>query len=165
MTKQSSNYAQSHARGWLHQRRSTLDCFVATREERSDAAIAMRKRARLSSLRHCEERSDEAIQRARANALQRGNTLDCFVTTRNDGEKYAGLLRRHCEEWSDAAIAMRKRARLSSLRHCEERSDEAIQQLNPKAYFNLSRQMKPRALMNIGVCSIYAQITSEATPS
>jgi hypothetical protein len=33
----------------------TLDCFVVIAKSVSDAAIAMRKRARLSSLRHCEE--------------------------------------------------------------------------------------------------------------
>jgi hypothetical protein len=39
--------------------------------------------------RHCEERSDEAIQQARAKVLQRGSTLDCFAATRNDEEERA----------------------------------------------------------------------------
>jgi hypothetical protein len=58
--------------------------------------------------------SDEAIQQARAKATSKRRMLDCFAAARNDGtaeEELNYFADCHCEERSDAAIAMTKKGR------------------------------------------------------
>jgi hypothetical protein len=93
-------------------------------EKRSDAAIqvctqaAPTRSAAPASPRHCEERSDAAIQAQARAAIAKSSDA---------------TLPRHCEERSDAAIqvctkaATTRSAAPASPRHCEERSDAAIQ--------------------------------------
>jgi hypothetical protein len=50
--------------------------------------------AKGSFLRHCEKRSDAAIQQVcvKGRISSKRKTLDCFVTTRNDVERLCGIV-------------------------------------------------------------------------
>src|SRR5712672_2223237 len=99
--------------------RGEMDCF---------AALAMtERRGLLRGARHCEERSDEAIQSFFA---QRDGLLRC---ARNDGEAWIASSR--SLSWARDPLA-RNDGKRALLRHClrqtrsvcvRERSDEAIQ--------------------------------------
>jgi head-tail adaptor len=96
----------------------------------------------VDGFRHCEERSDEAIQYGISVWIASRHDVALAMTSRS---RSATKHPRHCEERSDEAIqsgisvwiasrhdvalAMTSRSRSATKhpRHCEERSDEAIQ--------------------------------------